>query len=437
MKEKKAKSKLEKFKILFIATAVLGLIIFILIPKIVDYIFNKDLKESIEKSINKVEKVIRDSKEIEELTESPNNLIIDSYKIEFVKDTAQFSYGNKIIYFLELTNRSGEVIESASLNINISLNFNDSLYTLNSLNKNTNEYWRRHQPDEFTKISFERMENGIYNLKDYIEIDRFLLPEFNNFLDFENALLDFYHDSNTYQGESDPQITIQKIEKEYNTLWYPNETKKLKFTFHIRYLNNFESLPSIEYFKADFVKLNLILNATNTINFEFKDVILSTNITKEWNDLFYYETDVSINIETIIELFGLELNTDGWEIEEEFYHSNIYFGMLRLVKKDEPFTVRYHSIDLFNEFESLEEFSNFMNEKYMRKLKDQNTFLVSKSIRKVNYNNIPFLIEDFDATFNDQTYLLRIVNFKKGKYYFSVSYNKNENSQKYFESIKF
>ena len=111
--------------------------------------------------------------------------------------------------------------------------------------------------------------------------------------------------------------------------------------------------------------------------------------------------------------------------------------MLRLVKKDEFFTIRYYSNELFNEFESLEEYSNFMNEKYMRKLKDQNTFLISKSIRKVNYNNIPFLIEDFDATFNDQTYLLRIVNFKKGKYYFSVSYNKNENSQKYFESIKF
>lgn len=259
-----------------------------------------------------------------ENTEKHSDYIIkddDKYKLPItdfnVLFDKRFLLSNVITLKFKIKNSLSQVIEDASIDIRIYLEYEFDNFILTSFNNSkrinlgeiTNLKHISHYSDE-TERELGSLSN--INLEPYLTDDMYSSSEYS-------SKSEIFISSCQGYGHGKSLRILDSIENKYNNIWFPNETKDLSITYPIKFGKNFynykefngyfkdslivinkdnKPLPNTKLFIAKSVLIDVFLNAKNSLNLNFKSKILSKDITNEWNNKYLNEEIRKLNQKT-------------------------------------------------------------------------------------------------------------------------------------------
>ncbi|MCF6307481.1 MAG: hypothetical protein L3J09_05950 [Flavobacteriaceae bacterium] len=134
---------------------------------------------------------------------------------------------------------------------------------------------------EFTNLVFDKNGFGVGHI---VDLSGYIKNDFENEYDFLYSFIEQIDmDEKMKKKYLRTQEISKIIEKEYNNVWYPNKSKKLRLRYTI------EKLDLYKYYRAEEVIFYIRLIAENSIGLNYNKIILEKEITEVWNNTFYYK----------------------------------------------------------------------------------------------------------------------------------------------------
>lgn len=202
------------------------------------------------------------------------------FETNFKKDP---NYGNELNVNVDLKSTHQDVLENASMLTSIEITYRSKSYTLMP------DYEKSITPKEFTNLSLGMPKFDDYNntrVFNSVDAVPYFKGLYDNELDFQIDLSDVYFNNNYSNREQIRDIWLE-IDKEFDGVWYPQQIKKIRFSYDVDEMIGRDKLPSIEYFKASVVIMKNYIEVNNSIGYDSSILIKETDITNIWNEYYY------------------------------------------------------------------------------------------------------------------------------------------------------